>query len=410
MIVFLLLLLLMPVVLSWLPTRALAGESLLVPSFARPLQVAIPVNARIAGIGGGWELVEGGTPARPIPVDVMTATAADGTPDAGQRLVMGTIPPSNPGSFRAHDYQLQRTGALSDPSFKWDAQAETSIRLTEHGRPVLVYNQGRVSREGVPADRARSSYVHPLYDLDGRVLSDDFPPDHYHHRGLFWSWPHVSVGGKQYDLWMLKGIEHRFERWLAKDSGRQSAVLGVENSWVADGKKVMVERAWLRVYAADARGRIVDVDLYWIPTEAPVTLAGAEGKSYGGITLRYATNQSTTITTPSGAGKEDLYITPLPWADLSGVFTGATAPSGAAILISPRHPDFPPTWLTRHYGVLCVGWPGVTGKTFPKAVPIHCQYRVWVHRGQPDVASLSALFEDYEASLPPVGRPAIEVR
>jgi len=29
--------------------------------------------------------------------------------------------------------------------------------------------------------------------------------------------------------------------------------------------------------------------------------------------------------------------------------------------IHPSHPDFPPTWLTRHYGCLCVGWPGVAG-------------------------------------------------
>ena len=43
-------------------------------------------------------------------------------------------------------------------------------------------------------------------------------------------------------------------------------------------------------------------------------------------------------------------------------------------------------WLTRHYGVLCLGWPGVQPKPFPVGEPIHCRYRVWIHRGRPDAA------------------------
>jgi sugar/nucleoside kinase (ribokinase family) len=32
--------------------------------------------------------------------------------------------------------------------------------------------------EGVPEDRRRSCYIHPIYGLDGQVLTDDFPKDH----------------------------------------------------------------------------------------------------------------------------------------------------------------------------------------------------------------------------------------
>ena len=82
----------------------------------------------------------------------------------------------------------------------------------------------------VPADRARSSYVHPLYGLDGEVITDDFPKDHYHHRGLFWAWPHVRVGTEETDLWMLKGIRQQFERWLGREamSTRQTPVIDSE--------------------------------------------------------------------------------------------------------------------------------------------------------------------------------------
>ena len=53
-----------------------------------------------------------------------------------------------------------------------------SLGLWEGDKPVLVYNHGVLLKPGVPANRARSTYLHPLYGLDGEVLTDDFPKDH----------------------------------------------------------------------------------------------------------------------------------------------------------------------------------------------------------------------------------------
>ena len=47
---------------------------------------------------------------------------------------------------------------------------------------------------------------------------------------------------------------------------------------------------------------------------------------------------------------------------------------------------------TRHYGVLCLGWPGVNPKTFSPGETIRCRYRVRIHRGTPDVA-----YEDFRS-------------
>lgn len=291
------------------------------------------------------------------------------------------------------------SSAATVPSaFHFTNATDKSLALFEGGRPVLVYNHGVLSKPGVPADRNRSTYVHPLYGLDGEVLSDDFPKDHYHHRGLFWAWPHVGIGAAQHDLWMLEGIEQRFVKWLARETRADGATLGVENGWYVGDRKVVEERVWLRVSPATARERVVDVELSLVPLADPLTLRGAEGKSYGGLTLRFATNTNTVITTPLGQGKKDLPITRLPWADLSGRFIGRPQPSGAAIFIARDHPDYPPEWLTRHYGVLCLGWPGVNGKTFQPGETIRCRYRVWIHRGAPDVATVAKAYEVYTAT------------
>ena len=64
-----------------------------------------------------------------------------------------------------------------------------SVEVLEGARPVFVYNYGTMLKDGVPADRARCCYVHPAYAPNGVAVTDDFPKDHYHHRGISWMWP-----------------------------------------------------------------------------------------------------------------------------------------------------------------------------------------------------------------------------
>ncbi|MCP5523968.1 MAG: PmoA family protein [Verrucomicrobiales bacterium] len=285
------------------------------------------------------------------------------------------------------------------PRFRFSPIDDNSLLLWDGNDRVLVYNHGMLLPDGVPADRRRSSYVHPIYGLDGEVLTDDFPEDHYHHRGLFWAWPHVRIAGQHYDLWAIQGIRQRFERWLARDVGATEATLAVENGWYVGEQKVVQERIRLRVHPVAGDARCIDVDCDWVPVDEPLTLAGAEGKSYGGLTLRYAPRTDTVITTPLGKGSEDLSMTPLAWADLSARFAGRTDFSGIALFVADDHPDYPPTWLTRHYGALCIGWPGVEAQTFPVGRAIHCRYRVWVHRGAPSQETIQHAYEEYRGGM-----------
>lgn len=293
---------------------------------------------------------------------------------------------------------LLLSGAAHASSFVFTNITEKSLAVFEGTKPIFVYNHGVIHRDGVPQDRARSTYIHPLYGLDGEVLTDDFPKDHYHHRGLFWAWPHVKIGNQHTDLWMLQGIEQRFVRWLRRETSPKDAVLAVENSWFQDGQKVVREELIMRVHPADKVSRALDLEFTWTPLSQPLTLQGAEGKSYGGLTLRFAPRRDTVITTPLGQGKEDLTTTQLPWADLTARFENRAEPSGAAIFVAPDHPDFPPEWLTRHYGVLCLGWPGINSRTFQPGESIRCRYRLFIHRGSPDVDMIAREFAAWQKS------------
>jgi hypothetical protein len=286
-------------------------------------------------------------------------------------------------------------------AFRFTDTNATGLFLTEGDRPVLVYNYGVITRTGLTNAASHSAYVHPLYGLDGEILTGDFPKDHPYHRGLFWAWPHIQItqsAGTEYDLWSLRGIEQKFQRWLARDTTQELATLGVENGWFVGEKKVMREEVWLRVQPATRESRSIDVELTWTPLDQPITLSGAPEKSYGGLTLRFAERSRSVITVQSGWTAEDLLMTKLPWADFAGNFQTNEALSGAAIFVHPDHPAFPPEWMTRHYGVLAVGYPGVTPKTFAPNQSFTCRYRIWVHRGNPAAATIQRAFDSFSAA------------
>lgn len=294
--------------------------------------------------------------------------------------------------------------ALAAGPFQFKEINDKSIGLWEGSKPVLVYNHGLISRPGVPARYNRACYVHPLYGLDGEVLTDDFPRDHRHHRGVFWAWPHIKIEGKEYNSWIPSGITDRHLEWLRREALDDRAIIETRNGWFVGEKKVMDEHLLIIVHRATADSRAIDFTLTWTPTDKPITLWGAKGKSYGGFTIRFNTRPAekdripankVVITVPEGVTKGDLAVKRLPWADFTAPFPGGKGPSGLLVFIHPSHPDYPPTWLTRHYGCLCVGWPGIEPKTLPPGKSVTCRYRLWLHRAQPTPQTLTKAYDQY---------------
>jgi hypothetical protein len=359
------------------------------------LAVVVPENVPWDASQPG-RLVDAADPKTAVPAQAIPAVAADGTKAASKRLA-AVVPLAAEG----RRFVAAKGQPLADALSLTDRDGR-SIEIREGDKPVLTYNYGPITDEKVPEkDRRRTQgcFVHPLWGLDGEVLTDSFPRDHYHHHGIFWTWPHVLIDGQEHDLWAsTKGDVHqRFVAWLAKETGPVCAVLGVENGWYVSDRKVMIERVWLRAYRRQDDQRVLDVELTFIPVDKPIALRGAEGKSYGGLTVRFkpGSRQETQITVPAGPAKDDLPDTPLAWADFTSRFDKAADRSGAAVFVPTSHPDYPPTWLTRYYGPLCVGWPGVHDREFPPNVPIRMHYRVWIHEKPVDLKRLEAAYAAY---------------
>jgi hypothetical protein len=264
--------------------------------------------------------------------------------------------------------------ASAQDTFTWVSSDNSRMELLDRGKPVLVYNYGVQSHEGAPDDRKRCCYIYPLYTPGGVSVLDDFPKDHWHHRGLFWSWPVVETGGQSYDLWMKMTARHRAGGKVSVTEG----TLATTNYWEAGGKDIVRENLKLTVMPVEGASRELLVELTWEALGAPVTLKGSreEGKSYGGFSARFADRKGTVLRADGQVLSKDEDLTPRKWAELEGVYGGRKA----ALRITPE--GGPYQWCLRNYGFVGASFPGRTpasdGYMLQPGKPLTLKFRVRV--------------------------------
>lgn len=260
---------------------------------------------------------------------------------------------------------------------------------------VLTYRFGDQLKEGVDPEQTRSCYIHPLYSLDGKALTDDFPEDHPHHHGLFWTWPAIRTRGQETQTWHPANLRQYFMRWLTREVQDNSASFSVENAWKLDGKEVVArEILTLTAHPLEESGRLIDLELILEAVGGPLELRGTpdQNKGYGGLTLRGASRlKGMPIRTDKGEYEGEQNNVKLRWADLS------TEGTGVSIFVSPSHPDFPPSWVLRtsYAGLLNVSWPGLESARLLPGKPITLRYRLYIHRGDLTANQIQQAFQRY---------------
>jgi hypothetical protein len=286
-------------------------------------------------------------------------------------------------------------------------EGEGTLHVEEDGKPVLVYRHDFVEAPGLaPPSYRRAGYIHPLHGLDGEELTEDFPADHYHHRGVFWAWPECRVGERPMDVWTLKGVRSRPERWLEREVREGRAHVAVENRWSFDDRPedaVVRETVRFTVHPADGDRRAIDFTLSFENVSGmPITFLGAKDKGYGGFCVRPpAARKPMQFTTATGPLEEDALRWPTPWTDVSFPTAPGGPLSGLAIFQHPDNPGYPhPGWIMRHYAFLGASWPHETTHILEAGASFTLRYRLLVHRGDAEAAGVRAAFEAFQAQPP----------
>jgi hypothetical protein len=250
------------------------------------------------------------------------------------------------------------------------------LEVREDGNPVITYNYGMQLRNGAPEVKRRSGYVHPVWAPNGVVVTQDFPKDHWHHRGIFWAWPYIEFEGKRRDMWTLTGgIQARHEKWLEKKGG-QTAVIAAENGWYFGTQKIATEMVRIRVEPLKGLARRMHYEIT-LQAVKPFEMAGMQdGKGYGGFNVRFAPREDTVVRTDKGVEARDTDLVPHAWAELEATYQGKRA--RLRIDSDPKNPGYPEGWCLRSYGFLGANYPGIQPVHMEPGKPVTLRYTVTV--------------------------------
>ena len=287
--------------------------------------------------------------------------------------------------------------------------ASGQIDITDDGKPVLRYNYktvepGEILEKVAPGNRiyarARSNYIHPLYGLNGEVLTKDWSIDHPHHRGIYWAWPEVYYGTNLGDLHALQKVFAHPTGKVRLQSGATFAEIEAENQWQWEDREPIVrERAVIHAYRTTTEGRIVDLAFQFVALKDGITLARRGTQHYGGLNIRMTTPSSQDISVHTDPTNS---IPRRAWSDLSGLFEGAPTPSGLLVLQYPRNPDYPGDWVQYPNLSWCQPtFPAAdTRFPLPPGKPLVLRYRLIIHKGSKPTDTVAAKLWDTFQSPP----------
>lgn len=256
-------------------------------------------------------------------------------------------------SFVAKTGWTQQQGQSLDRSLNWLANSE-GVLVSEKQTPVLQYQANPKSRKG---SHRRANYVHPLYGMDGQVLTQDFPSDHLHHRGVFWAWHQLYVDETAVgDGWMADSFD-----WDVRSTAMvgKAESIQIKNEVIWSSSKLtnsdtqpmplVKELNVIEVHRAAGELRNIDFEIKLLALQPKLSIGGSnDAKGYGGFSVRVKQPPDLKFLTSRGFVK----ATKLPmvcgdWVDLVGQFGDSETTCGIAILVHPETAGYPQNWILR---------------------------------------------------------------
>jgi len=270
---------------------------------------------------------------------------------------------------------------------------EGGFWINEGKNKIFFYQREAKSLDG---KYTRSNYLHPLMGLDGEVLTEDFPADHPHHRGVFWSWHQLWLNDKKIgDPWLAKDFQEDVKNVDFYQSKNGTGVLEANVKWNSSlasdcgtPRTIVNEHTKVTVHRAKGDYRRIDFRIELKAEVEGVKIGGSEDvKGYGGFSVRmkladdmsFQDNISTVEPKRTAVNAES-------FVDISGPIGAEGKKAGICIV---DHPDNPPhKWILRDKkSMQNVAYPGSECIEIPTDNPVVLQYTLLVHRG--DIADLN---------------------
>ncbi len=277
------------------------------------------------------------------------------------------------------------------------------IALSENGQPVFFYQRKpKLSGEKY----SYNNYLHPLYNLKGDTLTEEFPEDHIYHRGIFWAWHQVYVKDlKIGDSWMMENISQNvvaLKSIVLEKEFRLQLNLLWHSTALENNQPFLAENTTITVHQQQKGIRMIDFEIALKALIPGVSLGGSEDeKGYGGFCARIKLPANLSFTGKNGPvmPKEGQVIAG-EWMDFSANFDQENKnKTGITILCHQTTPNYPAPWILRQTGSMQnIVFPGNRRMEIPVQSPITLKYRLLIHNGDAKMLNIpeqQAAYEKY---------------
>lgn len=290
----------------------------------------------------------------------------------------------------------------------------------EGGDSVLFYQAKNKSLNG---EYTRANYIHPLYNLEGEVITEDFPDDHPHHRGIFWAWHQLYINETSVgDGWDAKDVH-----WQVTSIDKQDLKLGAKSivskvMWKSplwknkkgEEEPFIAEHTQITVYPASSNSqaidpttinppelsrRVIDVEIRLTALTSGVKIGGStDAKGYGGFSTRIKLGENVIFTGQKGVVEaQNLPIVAGRWMDISQPHDQSEAYyTGFTIIADPKNPGYPNPWILRAKNSMqnaVFPFPGAKIIELPQGKPLTLRYRMVIHSGKVDIMNLPSFLK-----------------
>jgi len=294
------------------------------------------------------------------------------------------------------------------PSLARAAEENGAVTVSTDGRKRFTYHsrESALPRADIPPVYRRGGYFHPVWTPAGRIVSDDFPPNHVHHHGIWAAWTKTEFEGRHPDFWNMGEGKGKVEavRLGSHWSGPVHAGFSAEHRHVdstVQPARIALEETW-NVTAYSIPGAAYAVfDLISTQRCAGASALRLPKYHYGGFgfrgnrawdgaaNCRFLTSSGETRRVEGNETRGD-------WCYIGGAVEGA--PAGLAILGHPQNFRAPqPMRLHPTEPFFCYAPSQLGDWSIEPGQAYVSRYRFIVLDGPPDLAQLQALHALYAA-------------
>ena len=299
--------------------------------------------------------------------------------------------------------------------FSWNLNAQVTLQkkeggllFLENGKKILFYQSDPKNYEG---EYERCNYIHPLWGIDGAVLTEDFPIDHPHQRGVFWAWHQVKINGKHIgDPWLLENFEQEVSEveFFLNPYGAgvlKTTVEWMSDQWIKRGQKspYLKENAKITIHPEERNYRRIDFEISLVALEENLKIGGSQDeKGYSGFSVRLKLPDDVEFAGPEGEVEpQTTSVESEGYINISGSMGAGGKKAGVVIVDHPDNPGYPQPWILRSQNSMQnAAFPGRQAVSVSTSDPLVLKYSLIIYTGKMRERRISGIIKDIYKNLP----------